>query len=229
MKSDSITTDFVRGEPSASDSAATDAFQSCRSVPTVAITGSVGCGKSTLGRLLAASGAEVIDSDDIVHQLQKPGGTLSQAIGRTFGADCLLADGAVNRRKLASIVFADPQGLATLNEISHPLVRHQLANWRHQPATGWAKVALIPLLFEVGWEADWDYTVTVACEAQTQSARLQSRGWSNTEIERRMAAQWPTARKAALADFVINNDADLPTLERAAADLRLAILEKHLR
>lgn len=196
-------------------------------VPTIAITGGVGCGKSTLGRLLAERGAEVVDADDLVHRLQQPGGALSAAVARTFGPEFLTSDGSVDRAKLGALVFADPVRLAALNAVTHPPVRSWFASWRKAPASGWAKAALIPLLFESGWSDDWDFTVCVVCDPGIQRSRLRARGWDDGEIERRMAAQWPSERKAAQADFVVRNDAGLDALQRAADTLRQAVLEKH--
>lgn len=193
---------------------------------TVAITGGIGCGKSALGRLLAERGADVVDADDIVHRLQQPGGALGAAVVRAFGSEFLKPDGSVDRAKLGALVFADAAQLAKLNAVSHPPVRDWLKAWRLVPTDAWAKVALIPLLFESGWEADWDLTVCVACAPDVQRARLRGRGWSDEEADRREAAQWPPHEKASHADIIVRNDAGLRELAQAADDLKRTILEK---
>lgn len=195
-------------------------------VPRVAVTGGLGCGKSSLGRLLAERGAEVVDADDIVHHLQQPGGVLSAAVGREFGAEFLKPDGSVDRPRLAALVFANAGLLARLNVISHPPVRDWFRSWRGAPSNGWAKVALIPLLFESGWETDWDATVCVACRPEIQRERLRGRGWSDEEVRRRMVAQWPLDEKRRRADIVVDNSDGWDEFADAADALKQMILEK---
>ena len=194
--------------------------------PCLAVTGGIACGKSAFGRMLAELGAEVADADEIVHQLQLPGQPLAAAIRDAFGPECILPDGGVDRPALARRVFGDPAQLEMLNRISHPLVRERLDAWRSEPTGAWARVCLIPLLFETGWESDWDGTVCVTCSPETQLRRLLDRGLDADAARKRLAAQLPPEEKAARADIVVRNDGTLDDLRAAARCLRDRIQEK---
>ena len=196
------------------------------SIPHLAITGGVACGKSTLGRLLAERGADVLDADDIVHQHQCSGGMLIDPICVEFGKDILTVEGAIHRPTLAKRVFADPSALAKLNAIVHPVIREEFKKWQKTPTDGWAKIGIIPLLFESGWESDWELTLCVTCSPETQRQRALARGWSEGDFNRRLAAQWPLERKCALADIVVDNTAnDLHLLARAADELKARLAQ----
>lgn len=194
--------------------------------PCVAVTGGIACGKSAFGRLLAERGAEVADADEVVHRMQSPGGPVSQAVAREFGAGFLDPEGAVDRKRLGALVFADPVARKRLEQVSHPLVRGWFGEWRAKPAVGWAKVALIPLLFESGWESDWDVTVCVGCPPEVQMARLRERGLDEVEARRRIEAQWPLPEKIKHADIVVHNGAGWDVLAEAADHLKRWFLEK---
>ena len=197
--------------------------------PCLAVTGGIACGKSAFGRMLAELGAEVADADEIVHRLQLPGQPLAAAVLDAFGAECILPDGGVDRPALARRVFGDPEQLARLNRISHPLVREHLDAWRREPTDAWARVCLIPLLFETGWESDWDWTVCVTCSPETQLRRLMGRGLDADAARERIAAQMPPEEKAARADIVVRNDGSFDDLRVAALFLRDRIQENNHR
>jgi len=195
-------------------------------VPLLAITGGVACGKSTLGRLLAERGADVLDADDMVHRHQCAGGELIDPLCAEFGKDILTADGAIHRPTLAKRVFADVVALARLNAIVHPVIRDEFKKWQKTPTDAWAKIGIIPLLFESGWEGDWEITLCVSCAPEIQRQRALARGWGEDDLNRRLAAQWSLERKCALADIVIdNNTDDLDLLARVADELK-ALFQK---
>ena len=223
----------------------------------IAITGGIACGKSTLGRLLAEQGADVLDADAVVHRLQAPGGALVEPLRAEFGNGVITPDGAIDRHALATLVFAtinsppavggrDSAGvvsnssffipnsslkggvplppLARLNAIVHPVVREEFKKWRDDSSAKqppWAKVAIIPLLFESGWQDDWDVTLCITCSPEAQLRRALARGWTQEELARRAAAQWPMERKRALATIAVDNSTDdLHALAQVARDLR---------
>ncbi|MCL1857425.1 MAG: dephospho-CoA kinase, partial [Kiritimatiellaeota bacterium] len=134
----------------------------------VAVTGSVASGKSLFGRLLVERGAAVLDADDVIHRLQRPGESLAVAVAETFGREFLSPDGAVDRPRLAQRVFGDPEALSRLNALAHPLAREVFREWREADASataragrakvGRVRIGIIPLLFESGWDADWTLT-----------------------------------------------------------------------
>ncbi len=181
----------------------------------IAVTGGIACGKSTVARMLERLGGEILDTDDVTHSLEAPGGAAVPEIVRAFGADILSDDGSVDRRKLGSIVFADVTALSRLNAILHPLIADSVGTWLEKETTAPFKAVMVPLLYEAGFDrtTNWDKVLAVVCSEKEQVRRLKGRGFSEAEARRRIAAQMSCAEKAARADCVIWNDADLPTLE----------------
>ena len=184
----------------------------------VALTGGIACGKSTLAGLLAENGCEVLDTDAVVHALEASGGAAVAPIVAAFGPEVLAPDGGIDRRRLGQKVFADEPSRLQLNGIVHPLVREKLTGWLAAPGDR-PKVAVIPLLVEVGWDGDWDAGICVACADVEQVRRLQARGLSAAEAHARLAAQLPLAEKMRRASCVVLNDGDIQALRRKALQL----------
>ena len=182
------------------------------------ITGGVGMGKSTSASLLEKKGVAAVDSDRIARQLVEPGLPALAEISAAFGTSVLLPSGGLDRKELARRVFADSAQRDILEKILHPKIRqvwqNEVRDWR---ASGRAEGAvIIPLLFEIGAESQFDAVICVACTVATQFDRLRERGWSRAEIKQRLDAQWPVEEKIARADFVVWTDT---TLEAHAAQL----------
>lgn len=169
------------------------------------LTGGIGMGKSTAAAWLAAAGVAVVDTDDLARRVVAPGEPALDEIRAAFGAEMIRSDGSLDRTRLAALVFADATARTRLEAITHPRIRclweAALADWRRRNEP--VGVVVIPLLFEVGLAAAFDRVLCLACDAATQRARLAPRGWSDAECARRLAAQWPIARKMAAADHVI--------------------------
>ena len=182
----------------------------------IALTGGIACGKSALARFLSEQGCDVWDADAVVHAVEAPGGAAVQPLVEAFGAGVRMPDGGIDRCVLGARVFADPAALAQINAIVHPLVRIALEGWSCA-CGGRLKVAVIPLLFEVGWDHGWDAVVCVTSTEEMQVQRLLKRGLSRADAQARLAAQMPVQEKARRADYVIQNDGDLSDLYRAAA------------
>ncbi len=171
----------------------------------IGITGGIGCGKSATGAALQSLGVPVLDTDAVAHELLAADTEARAAIRARFG-DGVFAGDAVNRQALGQVVFADPAARKDLEAILHPRIQARTEAWlAEQTKTGPAAV-LIPLLYEVGREKSFDLCVCVACSPDTQRARLRERGWSDTEIDRRNAAQLPVEEKIKRADVVIWTD-----------------------
>ncbi len=174
-------------------------------VKTFGLTGGIGMGKSTAADLLRQRGLPVVDSDIIARQVVEPGQPALAEVQRLFGDGVVGADGRLRRDDLARRVFADSEARRRLEEILHPRIRAvwqaQLLSWRTSGHP--AAVAVIPLLFETEASRHFDATLCVACSATTQRQRLRTRGWTDEQIDQRLAAQWPAERKMALADYVI--------------------------
>ena len=180
----------------------------------IALTGGIACGKSTLAKFLRELGIRLLDADDVVHELEAPGGAAVPAIVARFGAGILAADGSVDRPKLAGIVFADAAARRDLEAILFPLVRSRLRAFTSEaarrgrpPSTAPLYIAIIPLLFESHWEGDYDIILAITSPLECQIHRMmRTRGYSRVQAEARLAAQMPVAEKAARADFVVVND-----------------------
>lgn len=199
--------------------------------PCIGVTGGVACGKSTFAGFLREFGCDILDTDDVAHDLEAPGGEAVPAIVGAFGRGVLDKAGGIDRKALSRIVFADPAALARLDSIVHPLVRRKVAEWRAAPPQeGCAlKAVLVPLLFEAGWGgegADWDAVACVACSPEEQLRRLADRGIGPDEARRRVAAQWPVEKKAGMSDIVVWNDGDVASLREKARETVAALLEK---
>ena len=169
------------------------------------LTGGMGMGKTTTGRLLGDLGARVIDTDDIARQLVQPGEPALEEIQSFFGSGVITPDGQLRRHELARLVFAEAAARQKLEQILHPRIRNawlkQVDDWRLVGAA--LAVVAIPLLFETKAESHFDKVVCTACLPATQQERLAARGWTPPHIAQRMAAQWPIDEKIARADYVI--------------------------
>lgn len=175
----------------------------------VLLTGGIGSGKSTVGRLLAEWGAYVVDADDLAREVVAPGTVGHAAVLREFGPGILGATGALDRAALAEVVFGDPERLMALEAIVHPLVR-QAAEARFALAPpGVVKVYEIPVLRQ---REPGDWVLLVEAPVEVRRARLLERGLGDDQVAARMAQQPDTEGWRALADRVISNDRDLGAL-----------------
>ncbi len=169
------------------------------------LTGGFGCGKSTAAKLFAEWGFRHIDSDLIVRERVLPSEPVTAAIRARYGEKVLQPTGAVDRPALARIVFSDDSERLWLESLTHPgffdIARGML---RENPGLDW--VVEVPLLFEISLENWFDFTVCVACDSQSQLARLEQRGLDRALAEQRISKQLPLARKIELSDFVLWND-----------------------
>ena len=178
----------------------------------IALTGGIATGKSHVRARFEALGLPTIDADTLARRAVDPGTAGLAAVTARFGAEVLDADGALDRRKVADVVFADAQARRDLEHIVHPFVRQAIDDWfASLDETGRpVGIADIPLLYETGREADFDAVVVVACEPATQLARVMARdGLSEAEAQLRIAAQLPIEEKIRRAEYVIRTDGSL--------------------
>jgi len=193
----------------------------------VAITGGIAGGKSLFAECLQRLGVEVLDADDVVHALEASGGGAVEPIRRRFGEAVIAPDGSVCRDALAKIVFADPVAREDLNGLLHPMVRQAIDEWRKRPGPSDIKAVVIPLLFEAGWEDDWDRVICVSSHTQTQIDRLMRfRGLSAEQAHQRLDAQLPIAEKAARAHQTVDNNAGTEWLAEEAKRIYRLLMEK---
>ncbi len=187
----------------------------------IAVTGGIGCGKSSVVAFFAAHGIPVVSADGICHQLyQEP--AWSQRIAREWGAEVMEPDGGINRKRLGDMVFRNPEQLEKLNRIVQPEIRSRVVRWleTNHPLA----VVEVPLLFESGWEGDFDAVIAVWSPLAVCRERVRERGWTPEELELRSHRQWTPERKLELADFGIINYGSREMLtrqcERIFASLR---------
>ena len=186
----------------------------------IGLTGGIATGKSTVGQLLAGRfGLPVLDADRFARGALAPGSPAARAVLARYGKPVAAGAGdAIDRAALGRIVFADPLERRWLEQLVHPLVRQsfeaELERLAHAPVV----VLMIPLLFETGLETLCSEVWLVTCLPATQLQRLIGRdGLPEHEARQRIAAQWPLARKQALADRLIHNDGDPQALEQQLA------------
>jgi dephospho-CoA kinase len=184
-------------------------------VITVGLTGGIGSGKSEVSRLLAERGAVVIDADLLAREVVERGTPGLERIIAEFGPEVLQPDGSLDRAALGTRVFSDPEALARLNAIVHPLVGERTAQLLEQASKSGAEVVVhdVPLLVENGLAQMYDAVVVVAASPQTQLDRLvRLRGMSAQEARQRIDAQAPLAAKLEVATHVLRNDGPLDEL-----------------
>ena len=184
----------------------------------VALTGSIGMGKSTVAQMFERAGVPVFDADAVVRQLQGPGGALVEKMGELFPG-CVRC-GTLDRDCLAEIVLGDPAKLALLEGIVHPAVREARETFVAEHKDAPAILFEIPLLFETGGEKEFDKIVVVSAPADVQRQRVLARtGMNPARLESILARQMPDKEKRARADFVVDTGADLSTTERQVRDI----------
>jgi dephospho-CoA kinase len=184
----------------------------------IALTGSIGMGKSTVATMFERAGIAVFDADAVVRQLQGAGGGLVEKIAGLFPG-CVRC-GTLDRECLAQIVLADPAKLAALEKIVHPAVLAAREEFIADHAGAAALVFEIPLLFETCGETEFDKTVVVSAPADVQRKRVLERtGMTAGKLESILARQMPDADKRARADFVVDTGTDLSTTESQVRDI----------
>ena len=174
----------------------------------IGITGGIASGKSTVTHFLRKQGFQVVDADALVHQLQKPGGRLFEALVQHFGQEIILENGELNRPLLASLIFSNPQEREWSRITQGEIIREELATLRDQlPPTEEIFFMDIPLLFEQTYSAWFDETWLVYVDRDVQVERLMKRDQlSQNEAESRLAAQWPLEKKKDLASHILDNN-----------------------
>jgi dephospho-CoA kinase len=184
--------------------------------PVIGIIGGIGSGKSRVAGFFAQHGGRIVKGDELAHEaLRQP--DIRKKVVERWGADLLDDGGEVQRRKLAAIVFNDPRELRVLEGLLHPWVKDaivaEIARLRRDPS-----VQLIVLdaavMLEAGWNEPCDHLVFVDAPREVRLQRIAARGWTETDLEQREAAQMPLTEKAARADHVLDNSVSLDELAR---------------
>jgi dephospho-CoA kinase len=183
--------------------------------PVIGLTGGIGSGKSTVATMLAELGARVIDADKVGHDVYLPGTDGFRRVVDAFGPEIVASDGTIDRRRLGARVFGDPDELARLNRLVHPLIGEEIRR-RMQAAfadgDGRPIVVEAAIMLEAGWRF-FDRIWVVVVSREVAVARVAaSRGLSRADVEQRIDAQISNAERRRVADVVIENDGTLAEL-----------------
>jgi dephospho-CoA kinase len=186
----------------------------------VGVTGGIGSGKSSAAALFAELGAGIVDTDDIAHELTRPGGRAMPAIIAAFGPGIAAADGSLDRAAMRQLVFAEPAQRMVLEGILHPLIRAEARDRVNRSATPYVML-VVPLLLETGGYPDLVQRVLVIdCEESLQISRTMQRSALTEQAVRAiMAAQLPRQQRLARADDVLLNSGDLSQLHSEVSRL----------
>jgi len=184
----------------------------------IALTGSIGMGKSTVGAMFARAGVPLFDADAVVRSLQGPGGALVEGIGERFPGS--VQGGIIDRQRLAALVLDDPRHLAELERMVHPAVHDARQAFIADHPDAAALLFDIPLLFETGGDDEFDKIIVVSAPRAVQQARVLRRpGMTEQKLAAILERQMPDAEKRARADFVIDTSGDLSTTEARVREI----------
>jgi|ERR1700735_1763607 len=211
----------------------------------IGLTGGIASGKSTVAEMLRERNYPVLDADALARAMLEPGQPAYDEAVRGFGRGILVSEGAggvdaaatvgaanaaktsvgaagpaVDRKKLAAVVFSDPQQLARLNKMLHPRIREEAREWFEAlERSGGTKLAFedAALIFEAGLKGEFDKVIVCWCRPEQQLARLKERGMAAEDAQQRIAAQMPIEEKRRLADEVIDCSGTLEETERQLA------------
>jgi dephospho-CoA kinase len=185
----------------------------------IALTGGIGSGKSSVARLLADLGAVVVSADELARAVVQPGTPGFAAVVKAFGDDVVGPDGAIDRERLAAVVFNDDAARRRLEQIVHPLVQAE-AKLRFEQAPGDSVLIYeLPLLAETGRGKEFAAVVVVDAPDDDRLARLLDKGMSTEEAQARMSAQASRETRLEIADFVIGNSGTTEELARQTTNL----------
>ena len=193
----------------------------------VGLTGGIATGKSTVSDILQSLGAIVLDADVLAREVVEPDQPALATIVREFGPEVLQADGRLDRKRLAAVVFAHPERRQRLEAITHPAIRDRfLARLAGLEAEGYEGLVFwdAPVMIEAGGHRAMDRLVVVVTDETTQRARAVGRDGDAADVERRIANQLPLAEKVKFADYVIDNSGDRAVTEARTREVHAALL-----
>jgi len=192
----------------------------------IGLTGGIGSGKSAVADRFAGLGAAVVDTDAIAHELTGPGGAAIPGVRRQFGAACIAADGAMDRKKVRELVFADPAARKKLEALLHPMIRAESQRRIASAVSAPYVVHVVPLLVESpDYRTRVQRVLVVDCAEDVQVRRVMARSaLPEPEVRRIIAAQASRAARLAAADDVVDNSGPLEAL----APQVLALHERYL-
>jgi len=187
-------------------------------MPSIGLTGGFGMGKSAVLRLFAKLGAETVDSDKIVHTILQRPETIKKITSLLGDSVLKKREQAISldKKRVAEIIFNDPDKRISIEKIIHPKVMKEIKALMKESLSKNPSLTIIfeiPLLFEAGYEKNFDKVIVVFCKRDVAIKRLVKKGFSKEDALKRMRAQMPVARKKASADFVIDNNGRIKKTE----------------
>jgi dephospho-CoA kinase len=188
----------------------------------IGLTGGIGSGKSTVSEMLRAKGAVVVSADLVGHEVYRPGTPVWDEVVAAFGRDVLTTEQEIDRRKLGSIVFADPEARRRLNVITHPPMRRLMAERLDDLRRQGARVAVLEAAILI--EADWvdladEVWLTLVRPAEAAQRLMARSGLTREEAEARIASQLSNQERLEHADVVIDTDCSLAEVARRVDEL----------
>ncbi len=189
----------------------------------IGLTGGVGCGKSTVSSYLKELGIPIIDGDKLAREAVTPGSDAMKKIRAVFGDGVFTEDGALDRRKVADLVFSDEEKRQQLNAIIHPFIWHRTQEELYKAEVAGAKAVVLdmPLLLEIGWHLRVEAVWVVYVPQEIQIQRVMGRdGFTREQVMDRIGKQMATADKLKYADVVIDNSG---TVEETRAQVDEAL------
>jgi dephospho-CoA kinase len=196
----------------------------------IAITGQMGCGKSTVCQCFERYSSFIVSTDKLVEQLLISDKDCIQKVKSLLGEE-VQVNGLIDKKKIASLVFSNRELLLNLEKILHPIVFKKMESL-YQKCLKLNKyqffVVEVPLLFEVGWEDFFDVTIYVTCNKNLAFTRLKNLGFSCDEYEARLSRFIPQDQAVKKADFVINNDATKKPLQEKVELIINNLRKNHL-
>ncbi|MEQ9544739.1 MAG: dephospho-CoA kinase [Marinobacter sp.] len=187
----------------------------------IGLTGGIGSGKSTVARMFGALGVHWVDADDVAREVVEPGTPALARIAEHFGADILQADGSLDRARLRTIVFEQPEERAWLEGLLHPVIREELIRQLHPADYSLPYVLLVsPLLLETDQHQLAEKVVVVDVPVEVQLSRTMARDDNDkAQVERIIAAQIPREKRLQKADEVLDNTEVMSDVERQVGEL----------
>ncbi len=200
---------------------------------TIGLTGGYGAGKSFVSGICRDRGCEVIDADEIAHDVIIPGTAAYRRIAAHFGPEILREDRAIDRAKLARMVFGHKHELKFLNAVVHPAVIREIKKRlaaRRRSGNGGTAVVSAPLLIEAGLSDICDVVIVLKVNKEVQVARCQkSKHETIKEIKKRIAAQMPLSEKLRFADYVVDNNGSPRQTEKQVRTILHTIQNKQTK
>jgi len=187
----------------------------------IGLTGSMGTGKTTVSDIFKRRGIKVVDADEISREITRRGSPMLGVLAERFGYEIIKSDGSLDRKKLASIVFASDERLCELNDIMHPRIINDIKERIAEFDEAGEKLLVLdaPLLLEIGLDKLVDLVLLVTCDSNVQIERIMKRDdTTRTEAESRLAHQMSQEDKKRLADFILDNSGTVDELEAKVDD-----------